>query len=267
MKGIFGYNENRIIFKDDPVNTPEYLKDANKPLGAQLNGVVVTGNGYYQTVDDINNYVSPIAKEKLVMGDYKFLDYNSDGVISPLDKYPIDGSLYPPITFSMTPGFSYKGFDFNVMLQGNYGKYVEYNMTYEGEFLKGDYRIHKSQENFWTPYNQDVNHSTLHYSGSSSADILFWGGGEADKGYQIMIKDRFWRNASYLRVRKIYAAYSFQLAGLNKLVGVDNILVYATANNVFTLTDLLEGDPERKDFKTGFYPQMAEYDVGLKVSF
>ena len=267
VRGIFGYNENRILFRDDPVNTPEYKKDAGKPLGAQTDGVLLTGNGYYQTVDDINNYVSPISKEKLVLGDYKFLDYNSDGVIDPLDKYPIEGSLYPPITYSITPGFTWKNFSFNVMLQGNHGKFVDYNMTFEAEFLKGDWRIHESQREFWTPYNQNVNHSTLHYSGSSSADILFWGGGEADRGYDIMIKDRYWRDASYLRVKKIFASYNFQSKQLQNLIGVDALNVYVTANNVYTFTNLLEGDPERKDFYQGFYPQMSQYNLGLKLGF
>ena len=267
VRGIFGYNDNRILFRDDPVNTPTYMKDLGKPLGAQTDGVLLTGNGYYQTVDDINNYVSPISKEKLVMGDYKFLDYNSDGVINQLDRYPIEGSLYPPITYSLTPGFTYKNFSFNVMLQGNHGKYVDYNMTFEAEFLKGDWRIHESQREFWTPYNQSVNHSTLHYSGSSSADNLFWGGGEADKGYDIMIQDRLWREASYIRVKKIFASYNFQSKQLQSLLGVDAMNVFLTANNVFTFTNLLEGDPERKDFYQGFYPQMSQYNIGLKLGF
>ncbi|HWS01688.1 MAG TPA: SusC/RagA family TonB-linked outer membrane protein, partial [Prolixibacteraceae bacterium] len=58
IKGIFGYNENRIIFKDDPPYAPDYTKDEGKPLGAQLNGVELTGTGYYTSVDDIHNNTS-----------------------------------------------------------------------------------------------------------------------------------------------------------------------------------------------------------------
>jgi hypothetical protein len=39
------------------------------------------------------------------------------------------------------------------------------------------------------------------------------------------------------------------------------------ANNLFTFTDLLEGDPERKDFQEGYYPPMRTVKVGLKVNF
>ena len=33
FKGIFGFNENRVIFKDDLPYAPDYAKAAGKPLG------------------------------------------------------------------------------------------------------------------------------------------------------------------------------------------------------------------------------------------
>ncbi|NJO68706.1 MAG: hypothetical protein HC830_04995 [Bacteroidetes bacterium] len=267
VKGIFGFNENRIIFKDDPPYAPEYSKEAGKPHGGQLSGVLTTGTGYYTTIDDIHNNPSPIDVTKLYVGDYKFLDYTADGKISSVDKYPIKGSAYPPITYSFSSGFTWKNFDFNFMLQGNVGKYVEFNQTYEVEYIKGDWRIHESQLDYWTPTNQDANHATLHYSGSSSADILFWGGGEADRGYDIMVEDRFWRNADYIRLKEVYASYTFTPKLLNRLVGVSKVLVYATGTNLWTYTKLIEGDPERRDFEQGFYPQMSSVKLGLKFAF
>jgi len=267
VKVIFGYNENRIIFKDDPPYAPDYTKDADKPLGSQLGGVELTGTGYYTSVDDIHNNPSPIDLYKLNVGDYKFLDYKVDGKITSLDKYPIAGSTFPPITYSISSGFSFKKFDFNFMFQGNKGKYVDYNQTYEVEFIKGDWRVHSSQLDYWAPNNPAANHSTLHYSGSSSADILFWGGGEADRGYQIAVENRFWRNADYLRLKEVYLGYNMASALLNRFAGVTNVTVYATGNNLWTLTNLIEGDPERKDFNQGFYPLMSSIKFGVKVAF
>jgi TonB-linked SusC/RagA family outer membrane protein len=267
VKGIFGYNENRIIFKDDPQYAPGYTKDEGKPLGAKLNGVLLTGTGYYTSVDDIHNNPSPIDLYKLNVGDYKFLDYMVDGKITSLDKYPIKGSTFPPITYSLSSGFTYKNFSCNLLFQGNMGKYVEYNQTYEVEFIKGDWRVHSSQLDFWAPNNPNSNHSTLHYSGSSSADILFWGGGEADRGYQIGVENRFWRNADYLRLKEVFLGYEFKSKLLNNLAGINDLQVYATGTNLWTLTNLIEGDPERKDFNQGFYPQMTSLKFGVKFNF
>ena len=267
VKAIFGYNENRIIFKDDPPYAPDYTKDAGKPLGSQLNGVELTGTGYYTSVDDIHNNPSPIDLYKVNVGDYKFLDYMVDGKITSLDKYPLPGSTFPPITYSLSSGFGYKNFTFNFMFQGNQGKYVEYNQTYEAEFVKGDWRVHSSQLDYWRPDNQNVNHSTIHYSGSNSADILFWGGGEADRGYQIAVENRFWRKADYVRLKEVYASYKAKSKFMTRLAGVSQMEFYVTGNNLWTITNLIEGDPERKDFQQGFYPQMTSVKLGVKVAF
>jgi TonB-linked SusC/RagA family outer membrane protein len=278
LRGIFGFNENRVIFKDDPPGYPEYMKLAGKPLtellnaeygmeGLEINGVQLTGTGYYTTIDDIHNNVSPIALTSLYVGDYKFLDYNADGTVNAYDKYPIKGLTYPPFTYSAGGGFTWKGFDFNFLFSGNVGKYVQYNQAWEVEFIKGDYRVHSSQLDYWTPTNQNAQHSTLHYSGSSSADILVWGGGEADRGYQTIIENRFFRKADYIRLKDLYLGYTFKTNNLNKVVGISNLLVYVTGSNLFTITPLIEGDPEATNFYQGYYPQMSEVRLGIKAVF
>ncbi|PWJ56858.1 TonB-linked SusC/RagA family outer membrane protein [Dyadobacter jejuensis] len=267
VRGIFGFNENRILYKDDLPYAADYQKAAGKPLGAQLNGVELTGSGYYTSVDDIHNNVSAIDLNKLNVGDYKYLDFNADGLVNSLDKYPIPGSDYPPLTYSFSSGFSFKKFDFNFIFQGNVGKYVEYNQTYEVEFIKGDWRVHESQLDYWTPTNPTANHATLHYSGGGSTDNLFWGGGEADRGFDIMVENRFWRNANYLRLKEVYASYTFSSKLLKRIIGTSDLVFFVTGNNLKTFTKLIEGDPEYKDFNQGFYPQMTSIKFAIKAAF
>jgi TonB-linked SusC/RagA family outer membrane protein len=263
VKGNFGFNENRIIDKNDLPYAPDYSKAAGKPLGAQVNGVELTGDGYYTSVDDIHMNVGPVTPNRIVLGDYKFLDYNADGQITTLDKHPIKGNTYPPITYSLSSGFTYKGFDFNFMFQGNYGKYVEYFGSYDIEFRRDVLRVNISQLDYWTPNNPNAGHPTLHSSGSSSP-MLNWGGGESDH-YSIDILNHYWRVSNYLRLKEIYLGYNIKTGA--QFAGISNILVYATANNVLTFTSLIEGDPERKSFADGYYPNFATYNLGLRFSF
>ncbi len=267
VKGVFGFNENRILFKDDLPYAFDYQKAQDKPLGAQLSGVELTGTGYYTSVDDIHNNVSAIDIYKINVGDYKYLDYNGDGKITNLDKYPIPGSDYPPLTYSFSSGFSFKKFDFNFLFTGNVGKFVEFNQPYEVEFIKGDWRVHASQLDYWTPTNPGANHATLHYSAGGSTDNLFWGGGEADRGFDIMVKNRFWRNANYIRLKEVYASYTFNSKVLKRVLGTSNLQLFATANNLLTITKLIEGDPEAKDFNQGFYPQMTSIKFAIRAMF
>jgi hypothetical protein len=231
-------------------------------LDAQIEGVERTGSGYMSTVDDIHISPSPVTPNKMVLGDYQFLDFNADGKITTLDKHPIKGLTYPPITYSFSPGFSYKGFDFNVMFQGNQGKWVTYYGSYAIEFRRNTLRVNEANLNYWRPDNQNVLQPTLHYSGSSSA-MLNWGGGESDQ-YSNRIKDIYWRESNYLRLKEIYAGYTINFG--SKFAGISNVLVYATARNVLTFTKLLQGDPERKNFSNGYYPLFATYSFGLRFS-
>jgi TonB-linked SusC/RagA family outer membrane protein len=268
LKGIFGFNENRIVYKDDPMYAPEYAKEAGKPLGAQVRGAEVIGTGYFTSIDDIHTSAAPIPVGSLNVGDYKFLDYYADGKITIQDRYPIPGSMYPPITYSFGGGFSYKNFDFNINFQGNQGKYVAFNQAYEIEFPNGNYRIHESQLDYWTPTNPDANHSTLHFVGDANLPNLVWGGGSSYYGgYETAIQDRMWRKSDYLRLKEVYINYNFKSETLKKAMGINNMSAYITGNNLWTITNLIEGDPERKDFTQGFYPQMSSVKIGIKIGF
>ncbi|MCU0456886.1 MAG: TonB-dependent receptor [Bacteroidales bacterium] len=277
-RGVFGWNENRVIFKDDPAAFPDHMKLAGKPLtemlnteysleGLEINGVELTNSGYVTTIDDIHNNVSPVDFTKLYVGDYLYLDYNADGTINTLDKHAIPGLTYPPITYAFSAGMRWKNFDFNFLFSGNHGKYVQYNQAFEVEFIKGDLRVHKSALDYWTPTNPDATHATLHYSGSSSQDNIVWGGGEADRGYQTIIEDRYFRNASYLRLKDLYVGYTLKSNALNRAMGVSSLLVYLSGNNLWTITPLIEGDPEATNFYQGYYPQMTTFRAGVKVAF
>jgi len=268
IRGIFGFNENRIVYKDDLPYAPEYVKDEGKPLGAQLAGVLLTGTGYFTSVDNLHNKTAPVALNLLNPGDYKFLDYNSDGNITSKDMYPIKGSTYPPITYSFSGGLSYKGFDFNLLFQGNVGKYVVWNNAFESEFLAGDWIVHQPQLDYWRPDNQDASHSTLHYyTGGGGIPQLAWSGGAAYEGYNGRIENRFWRNADYLRLKDVYASYTFNSAFLKRVAGVSGLNIYASANNLLTFTKLIDGDPERKNFDSGFYPLLITVKLGAKIVF
>ena len=86
---------------------------------------------------------------------------------------------------------------------------------------------------------------------------------------------RLWRNADYLRLKNVYAGYTFNSEFL-KRGGISNLNVFFTGTNLLTFTKLPEGDPERKQFLkssdygdtgTGFYPMTLSIKLGLKFDF
>ncbi len=277
IRSNFGFNENRIINKADYPYAPDYVKAAGKPLASEsdfngvlfpiFDGVVLTGSKYFTSINNIHNKSAPISIHQLNLKDYKYLNYRVDGTITPLDIYPIKGLEYPPITYSISGGFSYKGFDFSLLFQGNEGKYVLFTDNFQNEFTQGNKSVHIAQVDYWRPDNPNATHATLHYSASAGTPQLAWGGGDELVGYRAKIEDRYWRNANYLRLKDIYIGYTFNMKSLQNLAGVSNLNLYLTANNLLTFTKLIEGDPERKDYLFWSYPNMVTLKFGIKASF
>lgn len=83
--------------------------------------------------------------------------------------------------------------------------------------------------------------------------------------------DRYIENGSYLRLKTLSLAYNFGNFGK----WVNNLTLYATCNNVFTVTGYSGTDPEVSlgglepgiDWSNTYYPNTRTYMVGLKVNF
>lgn len=89
--------------------------------------------------------------------------------------------------------------------------------------------------------------------------------------YSNLPSDRYIENGSYLRLKTLTVGYTFgNLAGW-----VQNIQVYATCNNLFTITGYKGLDPEVDlgglspgvDYRWSNYPHTRSFLLGLKVNF
>jgi hypothetical protein len=68
-------------------------------------------------------------------------------------------------------------------------------------------------------------------------------------------------------LKDIYLGYTIKSAALNKAMGIGNLQVYISGSNIFTITPLIEGDPEATNFYQGYYPQMTTYRAGVRIGF
>ncbi|HEX8356786.1 MAG TPA: SusC/RagA family TonB-linked outer membrane protein, partial [Segetibacter sp.] len=88
-------------------------------LGYPLNSIYVLQTIGFLTADDITKKVATYGSGQ-AEGDLKYEDFNKDGVITEADKQ-IVGHPNPDFTFGITNTFRYKGFDLNVLVQGQRG--------------------------------------------------------------------------------------------------------------------------------------------------
>ncbi|WP_299234705.1 TonB-dependent receptor [uncultured Bacteroides sp.] len=262
IQAMAGFTENRILSKDDLPYAPEYQKIAGKAYGGRNSGQITIDGNFFNSIDESHIYPSTsISKYMATTGGYKYIDYNSDGVIDNLDVFSIKGSNYAPCSFSLTGGLKYKNFSMSMVWYGNIGKYVLYNSAFFKEFFSTEVVMHENQVDYWRPDNHDATHH-----GMGAASLSFAGGDDYD-GFELGIQGFSWVRANYIKLKEIRLAYNVKSKFLKKVLGMNNFNVFVDGTNLLMFTELPMGDPESKLYKEGTYPQMASARIGFNMDF
>lgn len=219
-------------------------------------------NGQFTSYNDIYNYGVLQGNGLNLPGDYKYIDWNEDGVIDSNDDHPIASKNLPFLNYSTSLGASYKGFDLNLLLQGAIGSYVSYS-----DMLNRAFNWDSREENTidiyldrWHPKDPNANYwdpRTEWVSGNRPAIGRDQGVGTAGV-----------RNASYLRLKSAELGYTLPKTLISK-IGVNSMRVYINSYNLLTFTSLKYLDPEHpgnEDF--GYmYPLNKSYNIGFNITF
>ncbi len=255
VSGNASFNENRIVYRNDGVNTAEHLKHEGKPISWTSTYI---NNGYYTSLDDIYNYAtagSAAEQSKLVPGDQLYVDYNADGVITADDNVVTQDVKYPLNTYTASAGLSFRGWEINMMFYGvsDLSKVVPNTILYDN--LSGDAGIYLSGPDVtgrWTVENQaNAVKPALHTS--------------TNRGYSTKTSSYSFRNASYWRLKNVELSYSFSKKALMRLK-MGKLQIYANGNNLITFTELDERlDPEASTL--GVFPMVRRYNLGVRASF
>lgn len=248
-------SENRVVFRDDPVNGPNHLKEAGKPIGHQ-NRYLAVGN--YETIDDVFNNaqtgsINSVAPGQVVPGDFIYIDFDSNGILNGQDKVAVDELNYPLHTYGLNLGFDWKGLSFSAMFYAPTGVYKLVNSVYSASFKSGKINAQPDVMNAWTPETANtsgVRAPALHLTSDGA-----FNGTESTYRYQ---------NFSYLRLKTMELGYNLPKKWL-KTVGLKSLQVYVTGNNLLTWwggDDRI--DPEGEQAK---YPILRSFTSGVRVSF
>lgn len=205
---------------------------------------------YVQSLVERNpGYFSTYQKPEL--GDFLYADANGDGNLNVDDRIEIGNGNSPAFTYGANLGISWKGFDFSLLLQGVGKHQVYYNnqafrfVTVMGQSLNKDIT-----DKAWTPENP---YKSRYPKLRNNAD-----------GRNNIASDALVFNASYLRCKNIQLGYTLPPHISNKFL-ISNLKIYASIDNLFTLTSFPGLDPE---IAAGVgYPQLRQYSIGINVTF
>jgi TonB-linked SusC/RagA family outer membrane protein len=241
----------------------------NRNQGVQMG---YGGAGQYQNYSQIVN--SPVyAGRGTVVGDYIYQDWNGDGQIDANDVHPIayGGSpnatavnpngtpILPIITYGLTLGGAYDGFDFNLLFQG-VGMYsVSYIEQLNTPLFGGGSSLTQFT-NDWHPANPNAD--------PYNPGTVWVPGKFAYTGTVPMTNSTFnFQSAAYLRLKSAEFGYTLPGKFLTQ-IGVKGVRIFVNGYNLFTITKLQYVDPEHPTGNYGYlYPLDKLYNVGLNIKF
>lgn len=209
-------------------------------------------------------------------GDEKFKDLDGDGVITagastvsdPGDRKVI-GNSTSRFQFGASAGVSWKGFDFDILLQG-VGK-CDYWLSGAAMFpfaaagADGVFQpIYYNQTDYWTAKSYDPESPDYMVAKNPNAKLFRIYNQENNVGSNARTSDKYLSNAAYLRVKNVTLGYTFPTA-LTQKVSVNQFRVYVSVENLATWTSLPKGyDPESMSWS---YPFYRTWSLGATISF
>lgn len=178
-------------------------------------------------------------------GFVKIKDINNDSTINDQDRMII-GQRDPKFTWGLNNSIRYKNLSLSVFMHGVHG--ITKNNTLKSDNVYSGVQRNTTKKNWWTPENPTndwyMNHVDAHRMQGVSANN--------------------YENASFIRIKDITLSYSFEKSLLEN-IGIDNLQIYFTGRNMFTITNWEGLDPELDSQRN--IPLQKEYVIGLNLGF
>jgi len=205
-------------------------------------------------------------KGETAPGDRYFADINGDGHVDPSDRKSL-GSPLPKFYGGLNLDASYKRFDINIYFYGSYGNKI---FNYQARMLEsfqapgfvGVQNIGKDYfENHWTPSNPSNRYTRFTYNDDVIASNV--------------PSSQYVEDGSYLRLKNLQIGYTLP-ANTFGSIAIPKIRIYASTQNLFTITKYSGLDPEigvsngsatASGIDPGSYPLSKFYTIGLNVIF
>lgn len=193
-------------------------------------------------------------------GNAFYIDRNGNSTFNPTpDDRTIIGDANPDFFYGLTNNISYKGFGLSVFLQGSQGNDILNATRIETEGLLDPKNQSTAVLNRWRQPGDitDIPRATFGNSDNSR------------------VSTRFIEDASYLRFKAVTLSYNIPEKILKNLK-IGSFKIYATGENLFTITNYSGFDPEVNAFggsntiqgiDFGTYPQTRNLIFGFNVAF
>ena len=285
----------KSIYANSGWITPAYqdfIVEVGKPVG-QFYGYVTDG---FYTVDDFNHEFNPsnnswtytlkpgvpntkniaLGNKDPQPGDLKLkkLSDSEDDMITTEDRTVL-GNSQPKFFGGFNQQFAYKGFDLSLFMNFSYGNKV-YNankIEFTSQYLYKDNNMLAIMNDRWKWFNEEgVRVTDPEQLAAMNKDAKYW----TPAGGQYFLHSFAIEDGSFLRISNMTLGYSLPQNVIQKTRVLKNFRMYATVNNLMTITGYSGYDPEantrrRTPLTPGVdyaaYPRSRYMLAGVNITF
>lgn len=202
-----------------------------------------------------------ISKSEIWYGDVIYADLNGDGVYGDDNDRDFQGSSSTPkYYYGLQASASWKGFDFSMNWAGAAGfKISWWEQSLNSTRLTRCYGIGRNIANdhyFYDPENPSDPRTNIN---SENTRLTIGGTAQTETSSQLWL-----HNGNYLKLKNLTIGYTFPAKWMQKLY-VQNLRIYATGENLLTITKFKGLDPEMVA-GNGYLP-IRQYAFGINVTF
>lgn len=189
-------------------------------------------------------------------GDNKFRDWNKDGIIDSKDKHVI-GSALPKFVWGFNNTFTYKDFELNIVLLGQYGNKMLNTVYACSSVILTD---------AWSITNSDG----LNYWRTDNDKAAFADPNSSTNKNEI-ISSQFLQDAGFVKVKNLAISYNIR----RDILKIADVKLTISAQNLLTFTKYKGFDPETSTssndldgaIDVGAYPSARTFTFGIQARF
>jgi hypothetical protein len=236
----------KILVKDDGELLPDYRKAAGYPIDQPRNYVDV---GYINNWDELYGSTAHDQMDnQRKPGDYIILDFDADGIISNNDNIPYSYSPNPQNTFNTTVGADYKGWSCFLQFYGvtNVTRDIPYSS------LGGQRNTVFNEGSYWSKDN-------------FTPDVPLPRWFSVASPYSTGTRFRY--DASYVRLKNVEIAYTFDNQKWLKSMGMKSLRLYLNGDNLWLYTKMPDDRESNFTAPNSPYPSQGAYPTLRRVIF
>lgn len=192
-------------------------------------------------------------------GDLKYIDVNGDGMVNGNDAVYM-GSALPLSSGGIVSEFRWKNIDVNFSMTYQLGRHIVNNVPFPSLTMSGQtfaFLFQLKDVTFWEKPGDRTDYASWE---KAQNNFHFWS-----------LADRHVEKVNWLKLKTFSVGYSLPQSWM-KRIGMEQIRLFVSGENLFTLTNYSGLDPEAVDITSGKdsgknYPLARKFTLGVTLKF